>query len=305
MVLDLTMSMAILALMGALATIAGCIEDLESDVGSQSNPNSQVQLAPQMNFLHRIYNKAISGEPISNGLSAVTGGVVTTVLLNARFYPLMAIVIGALIAAVIYGIFATTSYAGRVASQARFKQPLYMDIMRYTTPSIIGHNFIVCFCLVAIAYIQYVILGYPFTIPFLALIWGISVGAIGSSVGDVHYGGEREFQNREFGCGLNTALSGRIVRKAESGLRTSLDNVWFCAKFGGPATGIGLGLTVFFSSWPTTIWGYTWTAMLVGVIILAVMTIMNRLVEIQVKNAYGPYKEDKEEKGAVAVAHTH
>ncbi len=300
MVLDLTMSMAILALLGALATIAGCIEDLESDVGSQSNPNSQVQLAPQMNFLHRIYNKAISGEPISNGLSAVTGGTVAAVLLNAKFYPLMAIVIGAFIAAVIYGIFATTAYAGRIASQSRFKQPLYMDIMRYTTPSIIGHNFIVCFCLVAIAYIQNVLLGYPFSIPFLALIWGISVGAIGSSVGDVQYGGEREFQNREFGCGLNTALSGRIVRKAESGLRTSLDNVWFCAKFGGPATGIALGLTVFFSSWPTTIWGYTWKAMGVGAVILLIMTVINRLVEIQVKYAYGPYKEDKEEKGAKA-----
>jgi tetrahydromethanopterin S-methyltransferase subunit E len=292
------MSMAILALMGALATIAGCLEDLESDVGSQSNPNSQVQLAPQMNFLHRIYNKAISGEPISNGLSAVIGGVITSVLLNAKFFPLTAIVIGAFIAAVIYGIFATTSYAGRVASQSRFKQPLYMDIMRYTTPSIIGHNFIVCFCLVAIAYIQYAILGYPFTIPFLALIWGISVGAIGSSVGDVHYGGEREFQNREFGCGLNTALSGRIVRKAEAGLRNSIDNVWFCAKYGGPATGIGLGLTVFLSSWPTTIWGYTWTAIGVSIIILVVMIVINRLIEINVKNAYGPYKEEKSEKGA-------
>ncbi len=300
MVLDLTMSMAVLALLGALATIAGCIEDLESDVGSQSNPNSQVQLAPQMNLLHRIYNKAVSGEPISNGLSAVTGGVITSVLLNAKFYPLTAIVIGAFIAAVIYGIFATTSYAGRVASQARFKQPLYMDIMRYTTPSIIAHNFIVCFCLVTIAYIQYAILGYPFTIPFLALIWGISVGAIGSSVGDVHYGGEREFQNREFGCGLNTALSGRIVRRAESGLRNSIDNVWFCAKFGGPATGIGLGLTVFFSSWPTTIWGYTWTAIGVGVLIVTVMAVLNRLVEINVKNAYGPYKEEKNEKEARA-----
>lgn len=300
MVLDLTMSMAVLALLGALATIAGCIEDLESDVGSQSNPNSQVQLAPQMNFLHRIYNKAISGEPISNGLSAVTGGVVTSVLLNAKFYPLTAIVVGAFIAAIIYGIFATTSYAGRVASQSRFKQPLYMDIMRYTTPSIIAHNFIVCFCLVAIAYIQYAILGYPFSIPFLALIWGISVGAIGSSVGDVHYGGEREFQNREFGCGLNTALSGRIVRRAESGLRNSIDNVWFCAKFGGPATGIGLGLTVFFSSWPTTIWGYTWTAIIVGIIIVAIMTVMNRLLEVNVKKAYGPYKEEKNEKEAAA-----
>ena len=31
-----------LALSGAAATVAGCAEDLESDVGSQSNPNSQV-----------------------------------------------------------------------------------------------------------------------------------------------------------------------------------------------------------------------------------------------------------------------
>ncbi len=300
MVLDLTMSMAILALLGALATIAGCLEDLESDVGSQSNPNSQVQLAPQMNFLHRIYNKAISGEPISNGMSAVIGGTVATVLLNAKFYPLTAIAIGAFIAAIIYGIFATTSYAGRVASQTRFKQPLYMDIMRYTTPSIIGHNFIVCFCLVSLAYIQFAILGHPFPLPFLALIWGITAGAIGSSVGDVHYGAEREFQNREFGCGLNTALSGRIVRKAESGLRNSIDNVWFCAKYGGPATGIGLGLTVFLSSWPATVFGYTWTAIIVGIVIVFLMVIANRLIELNVKNAYGPYKEDKNEKGAAA-----
>jgi tetrahydromethanopterin S-methyltransferase subunit E len=300
MVLDLTMSMAILALMGALATIAGCLEDLESDVGSQSNPNSQVQLAPQMGFLHRIYNKAVSGEPISNGLSAVIAGTVTSVLLSEKFYSLTAIVIGAFVGAIILAIYATTSYAGRVASQARFKQPLYMDIMRYTTPTIMAHNFIMNFCLVALAYIQYEVLGYPFTIPFLALIWGISSGAIGSSVGDVHYGGEREFQNREFGCGLNTALSGRIVRKAESGIRNSIDNVWFCAKFGGPVTGIALGLTVFFSSWPTTIWGYTWTAIGVGILIVVLFIVLNRLLEISVRDAYGPYKEEKNEKEAKA-----
>src|SRR4030043_2064131 len=115
MVLDLTMSMAILALMGALATIAGCLEDLESDVGSQSNPNSQVQLAPQMNFLHRIYNKAVSGEPVSNGLFAVIGGTVAMVLLDAKLFPLTAIALGALVAALVYGIYATTSYAGRIA----------------------------------------------------------------------------------------------------------------------------------------------------------------------------------------------
>ncbi|MCX9081656.1 MAG: tetrahydromethanopterin S-methyltransferase subunit E [Candidatus Methanoperedens sp.] len=299
MVLDLTMSMAILALMGALATIAGCLEDLESDVGSQSNPNSQVQLAPQMGFLHRIYNKAISGEPVSNGLSAVTAGTVTVVLLDAKFYPLMAIVMGAFVGAIVLGIFATTSYAGRVASQTRFKQPLYMDIMRYTTPSIIGHNFIVNFCLVSLAYIQYEILAYPFSIPFLALIWGITAGAIGSSVGDVHYGAEREFQNREFGCGLNTSLSGRIVRKAESGLRNSIDNVWFCAKFGGPATGIALGLVVFLSSWPATIMqpktpADYWKTIIVGLLIVFLLIIGNRLVEYNARKTYGPYKEEKE-----------
>jgi tetrahydromethanopterin S-methyltransferase subunit E len=53
--------MGIVALTGALATIGGAAEDLESDVGSQSNPNSQVQLAAQMDFPHRIFNKAISG----------------------------------------------------------------------------------------------------------------------------------------------------------------------------------------------------------------------------------------------------
>ncbi len=294
MVLDLTMGMAVLALMGALAMIAGCLEDLESDVGSQSNPNSQVQLAPQMNFLHRIYNKAISGEPVSNGLSAVIAGTVTVVFLNANFNVLTAIALGATVGAIVLGIFATTSYAGRVSSQTRFKQPLYMDIMRYTTPSIIAHNFIMNFCLVALAYIQYTILGHPFSIPFLALIWGITAGAVGSSAGDVHYGAEREFQNREFGCGLNTSLSGRIVRRAESGLRNSIDNVWFCAKLGGPATGIALGLVVFLSNWPMTVIGYEWSAVIVGFMIVLLLIIANRLVEYNAKKTYGPYKEEKE-----------
>lgn len=305
MVLDLTMSMAILALMGALATIAGCLEDLESDVGSQSNPNSQVQLAPQMNFLHRIYNKAVSGEPVSNGMSAVISGTVTVVLLDKGFFLLTSIALGALVGAMVLGIFATTSYAGRIASQARFKQPLYMDIMRYTTPSIISHNFIMNVCLVSLAYIQYEMLGHPFPIPFLALVWGITAGAIGSSVGDVHYGAEREFQNREFGCGLNTALSGRIVIKAESGLRNSIDNVWFCAKYGGPVTGLGLGLVVFLSSWPATIIQPRtiddfWLTIIIGLIIVVLLAIAHRLVEYSIKNAYGPYKEEKNETEAAA-----
>lgn len=48
--MDPAMGMGLVALMGAAATVAGCSEDLESDIGSQSNPNSQVQLAAQVGF---------------------------------------------------------------------------------------------------------------------------------------------------------------------------------------------------------------------------------------------------------------
>jgi len=40
--------MGLVAAMGALATVAGASEDIDSDIGSQSNPNSQVQLAAQV-----------------------------------------------------------------------------------------------------------------------------------------------------------------------------------------------------------------------------------------------------------------
>ncbi len=285
-------SMAILALMGALAAIAGTFEDLESDVGSQSNPNSQVQLAAQMNFLHRIYNKAISGEPVSNGMAGVIAGSATMLFLEKGFSVIFSLVVGALVASSIYGVFATTAFAGRTASQRRFKLPLYMDVMRYTTPTIIAHNFIAVFCLVTISYIQWAVLGHPFPLPFIALVWGIAAGAIGSSVGDVHYGAEREFQKTEFGAGLNTAFSGDIVRRAEAGLRNSIDNVWFCAKFGGPLTGLALALTVFLSGWITTVFDYTWTAIWVGIVIAVVFVVLNRLLEVYARSTFGPYKEE-------------
>ena len=69
-------TLGVVALMGAAATIAGAAEDLESDIGSQSNPNSQVQLAPQMGHLHRMINKAASGEPVSYGVWCGTAGAI-------------------------------------------------------------------------------------------------------------------------------------------------------------------------------------------------------------------------------------
>ena len=90
--------------MGAAATIAGAAEDLESDVGSMSNPNSQVQLAPQMGHLHRFFNKAISGEPVQMGVLAGIAGSVAFVLMGTIGLPvIMSIAAGGFIAALVHG----------------------------------------------------------------------------------------------------------------------------------------------------------------------------------------------------------
>lgn len=300
-------SMGVLALIGVAATIAGASEDLESDVGSQSNPNSQVQLAPQMMFPHRIFNKAVSGEPPSNALMSAVGATVATVFIREfTLSPLFALVIGALVAACVHGTFAVTATMGRCASQSRFKQPVYLDIIRSHTPVIMGYSFITTFCILIISYLMNGVLGHPFPLTMLAFIWGITVGAIGSSTGDVHYGAEREFQQFEFGSGLNASNSGNIVRYAESGLRDGFDNSWFCAKFGGPVTGIAFGMTVFLGSWITTVFNPAeglskgWLSVVAGVIIVLILIIWNWKIEVRARNAFGPYKEDKSEEEASA-----
>jgi tetrahydromethanopterin S-methyltransferase subunit E len=295
--IDPITGLGIVALMGALATIAGAAEDLESDVGSQSNPNSQVQLAAQMDFPHRIFNKAISGEPPAYGLWCATGATVASVLLVEGMSVIFAIAIGSLAGAILLGLFSVTAHMGRTASQKRFKQPIYMDMVIGHVPSIIAHGFIAVFCIVSFSYIMWQILGHPFPLPLLAFLWGITAGAIGSSTGDVHYGAEREFQNQPFGCGLNAAYSGNIVRKAESGLRNGIDNVWACAKFGGPVTGLALGFTVFFDNWRSTVFSGM-NAVIAGLIIVLILILANRLVEVQARKAYGPFKD--EEGGAEA-----
>ena len=45
---ELLFGIGISAVAGALATVSGAAEDTESDIGSQGDPNSQVQLAPQI-----------------------------------------------------------------------------------------------------------------------------------------------------------------------------------------------------------------------------------------------------------------
>jgi tetrahydromethanopterin S-methyltransferase subunit E len=253
-----------------LAFIACTFEDIESDIGSQSNPNSQVQLAAQVGQVNRFFNKAISGEPISNAMYNVVAGTVAWMLL-IKLEPLVpgeawkaavvAIPVGVGVAALIHMIFSTTAHCGRVAGQKRFQQPIYLDVLYGHLLPIATHGFMTTFCITTIAYIQSNIgtlagdpaLNHPFALPLLGFIWGITVGSIGSSTGDVHYGTEREFQDRPFGEGKRVVYHGKITRYADCGIRTQKDIAGFCAKFGGPCTGMTFGLIILFENWRTLV----------------------------------------------------
>jgi len=287
--------LGVVALMGAAATIAGAAEDLESDVGSMSNPNSQVQLAPQMGNLHRMFNKAISGEPVAYGAWCGIAASVAFILMASLNLPvIMAIATGAAIAALVHAVFATTSHLGRIVSQSQFNQPVFLDVITQHLGPITGHGFLVTFPIVGFSYLMTLPipgLGHPFPIPLLAVLWGITIGAIGSSTGDVHYGGEREYQQYPFGGGIPVAIHGDITRKAELGARNSMDVVYFCAKFGGPVTGFCFGLIVFLSFWTTIVFGLV-GGVIAGIVILILLIIINNRLEVFARTKYGPYLED-------------
>lgn len=292
------LTLGALALVGAAATVAGCAEDLESDVGSQSNPNSQVQLGPQMGNIHRYFNKAISGEPVSYGLYVAVAGAVAYALLQIGLNPLLSLVIGSGVAALVHGAYAVSAYLGRIVGQSKnFGQPVYMDVVLSHLGPIVGHGFIAVFCMLVAAYIATTILGNPFPLPMVAFIFGITVGAIGSSTGDVHYGAEREYQKYPFGGGVPVANQGDIDVKAETGIRNGMDSSYFCAKLGGPLTGLTFGLIVFLDGWRGIIGNILGSdlitksiiAIIVGIVLVIISLIINRKIEVYAREKYGPY----------------
>ena len=123
-------TLGVVALMGAVATIGGAADDIESDIGSQSNPNSQVQLAPQMGHLHRMINKAASGEPVAYGVWCGVAGSIAYVLMTLGITnDLFAIAAGSCVAAFVHSIYTITAHMGRIVGQSQFEQPLFMDVL--------------------------------------------------------------------------------------------------------------------------------------------------------------------------------
>ena len=296
MVANIIFGIGITALAGALATVAGSAEDTESNIGSQGDPNSQVQLAPQMGFLHRIFNKAVAGEPPAYGLWCCLGAGLAWAFMAMQINPVLAIVLGSVLAVFVQGVYATTAYVGRTASLAKFGQPVYVDILKSMTSVTMAHAFIAIFATVTLCHLINSALGHPFPLPLLGLIWGIALGAAGSAVGNPYYGKERQYQNQKFGAGVPISASGNIVRYAEAGERNSLDNGFFTHKIGGSASGICFGLIVFLELWRTVVFEKIspWYAIIVGILMILIFTVVDRYIEVWARKNYGPYSAIKE-----------
>jgi len=289
---NVVFGIGITALAGALATVAGAAEDVESDIGSQGDPNSQVQLAPQMGYLHRIFNKAVAGEPPAWGLWAALGAGLAWAFMAVPMNPVLAIVLGCGLATFVQGIYATTAYLGRTASLAKFGQPVYIDVLKSMTTVTMAHAFVAIFTVVTMCHLINSALGHPFPLPLLGIVWGIALGAAGSATGNPYYGKERQYQSQKFGAGVPIAASGNIVRYGEAGERNSLDNGFFTAKLGGPASGVCFGLIVFFELWRTILFekiGAGLGAVFVGIVIIAAFMVIDRYIEVWARKTYGPY----------------
>ncbi len=285
------------ALAGLLAFLAGIFENEDSDAGSASNPNSQVQLAPQIEHLHRYYNKAIAGEPPQNALWAALAATVAYILytrigLDPVPGVILGAVVGALIAAVLQGMYGSLAHISRIASMKNFKQMLYWDCLLPPLPLSMAYTFLTALCLTLLSFVIHGLLGSPFPVPLIAMFLGFTLGAIASSTGDVHYGAERLYQHYKFGSGIAISKQGDIDVKGEYGYRNSVDTPYFTLRFGGPVTGLTFGLLIFIDAL-SRISGSVWTSVILEFLIIALILIVIIFLEKYTRDRYGPFEEGK------------
>ena len=288
--MDMLLNMMLVALMGLIAIIAGIFEDLESDIASTSNPNSQLQLAPEVGNLHKLFNCAISGEPLLVGTMATISGAIASVLFTLGYPVILVLLTSALVATIVQVIFSVSSYMGRITSQALYNQPLFVDVLKKHLPIVAAYDFITLFSITTLSYIMIYLLNppVPIVLPVATMMIGITLGSIGSAVGDIHYGAEKLYQNYEFGSGIAVSANGNIVTKSPLGSRNSVDVVKFCSKFGGPITGLCFGIIIFSNFWIYLVFGIE-GGLIVGLIIVLLLLIINTLLERNARLKYGKY----------------
>lgn len=289
--MDILSNLLLITFMGLIAIIAGMFEDLESDVASTSNPNSQVQLAPQVGKLHKLFNRAISGEPLLVGCMSVIAGSLCYAFLSSDMNVLLAIFLSGIITTAVQTVLSITSYMGRITSQSLYNQPIFIDMLYKHVPSMMAFAFVTQFSIVLLSYIMVYLLvpAVSLSLPIVAAFMGITLGSIGSAVGDIHYGAEKLYQNQQFGSGLPVSSSGNITRMSSMGSNNSIDVLHFCSKFAGPLSGLAFAIVVFLSFWTTTVFTVEY-AFIISIILVIIITLLNYLLEKNTRKKYGKYQ---------------
>lgn len=290
--MDILSNLLLITFMGLIAIIAGMFEDLESDVASTSNPNSQVQLAPQVGKLHKLFNRAISGEPLLVGCMSVIAGSLCYAFLSSDMNVLLAIFLSGIITTAVQTVLSITSYMGRITSQSLYNQPIFIDMLYKHVPSMMAFAFVTQFSIVLLSYIMVYLLvpAVSLSLPIVAAFMGITLGSIGSAVGDIHYGAEKLYQNQQFGSGLPVSSSGNITRMSSMGSNNSIDVLHFCSKFAGPLSGLAFAIVVFLSFWTTTVFTVEY-AFIISIILVIIITLLNYLLEKNTRKKYGKYQQ--------------
>jgi len=271
-------------LAGLLAFLAGIFEDSESNAGSASNPNSQVQLAPQIGHRHRYFNKAISGEPPANALWATVAATIAVLLVGRLEVSLYSVVfssvVGALVSTVLLGFYGVFAHLSRVASMKTFKQPLYWDALLSALSLDLSLGFLTALFLTMLSFAVGMLVGSPFSIPLIALMLGITLGSIGSGTGDIHYGAERLYQHYIFGSGIPIEKQGDIDVKGEYGYRNSVDTPYFTLRFGAVVTALAFGMLIFLDSLSRVFdFAGAWTSVIVELVFIAVLLTLTVYLE--------------------------
>lgn len=63
-----------------------------------------------MGYLHRIFNKAVAGEPPAYGLWVCLGAGIAWAFMAMQINPILAIILGSGLAVFVQGVYATTAY---------------------------------------------------------------------------------------------------------------------------------------------------------------------------------------------------
>jgi len=203
---------------------------------------------------------------------------------------LISSVIGALVSTLLLGLYGIFSHISRVASMKTFKQTLYWDSLYSALPLDLSFGFLTALSLTLLSFTAGMMLNNPFSVPLIAFMLGITIGTIGSSTGDIHYGAERLYQHHIFGSGIPISNQGDIDVKGEYGYRNSVDTPYFTLRFGAMVTAFVFGMLIFLDSLSRIfVFAGVWSSVIVELGMILIIFIVTVFLEKYTRDRYGPF----------------